>query len=607
MKGFDRLHIKSAVQAVNSLPLDCDHETTLDFGQVIPLYATQLMPRDKFDIYGEYFARLSPLVKPTYGRCSFRTMSVFVPAFQVADEADAFFMNQSTFEGNVPNIRHIDMLNYVTYLVSISNPVTLASGDLDGQDGYFYNSSGVRTGRYEFKYIDGSGNTIYRVFDEPYWKWCLKVLFCLGFSIPSGVDLRTSSSWYTKFATKKLNVLKLLCFAKAFNDWMCQSQRYNTSELTYLLKCIRHNVSYSNYYNASTYKITNLALAMILRNIRLCVESDYFSTAWRNPNSPLETSESRSTFVANNADAGGGNEQFTASTQSVFTQSASQISALQLDWLDRVYRYIRRNNYSGSRTPEKLLSRFGIKSEDFKSNYAHILARTSTPIRIGDVTATAQTNDSDPSNSVDLGDYAGKGIMQSNSRVKYTSKDFGYIFVLGWFTLNPVNAYGFDRDILRESPNDFYQPEFDGLGPDAISYMELFTNPIKPDTDNYQDDAIFGFTERYNSYRFGRDLITGDFRDWHKDGDMNCWHFGRLLNEERANGSMLAQSGAMNTFYPAGSQFNRIFAVTDSSFDHFMVNCQFKVDAVRPMLNSNQVPRLGEGSVNIARNGNEVN
>ena len=54
------------------------------------------------------------------------------------------------------------------------------------------------------------------------------------------------------------------------------------------------------------------------------------------------------------------------------------------------------------------------------------------------------------------------------------------------------------------------------------------------------------------------------------------------------------------------SEFNRIFSVTSGDVDHFYLTCQFKVDAILPVLNLNQATRLGEGDTTVPRNGNTI-
>jgi len=272
-----------------------------------------------------------------------------------------------------------------------------------------------------------------------------------------------------------------------------------------------------------------------------------------------------------------------------------------LDFLKSFDDWVRRNNYSGSRAVQQIYSRFGIKTDDYKSHYAHVYATDAMPIQVGDVTATADSAD------VPLGDYAGKGIMSGEKKVSIDVSDFGLILILGYFTITPMNPYGFDRRVLRNAPLEYYNPEFDGLGADAISVGEYFADPVyAPGENSTLDTAVFGYTERYNSYRYGRDVITGEFRNYHSGADMNTWHTGRLLSGIRASNSLVAQSSSVNTMLPWESQFNRIFSITDGSVNHFYLTAHFNVSAIRPMLNLNQVPRLGEGDTTVPRNGNEI-
>lgn len=89
MKGFDILKVKSAVKSHNKFDLSRTHLTTMDFGQIIPLFNEETVPGDRFHISGDFFSRLAPLVKPTYGKFSFKTVSAFVPYYMVAEDVDA--------------------------------------------------------------------------------------------------------------------------------------------------------------------------------------------------------------------------------------------------------------------------------------------------------------------------------------------------------------------------------------------------------------------------------------------------------------------------------------------------------------------------------------
>lgn len=110
-----------------------------------------------------------------------------------------------------------------------------------------------------------------------------------------------------------------------------------------------------------------------------------------------------------------------------------------LDFLRSFDNWVKRNNYSGSRVVQQIFSRMGIKTSDYRDHYAHVITTEEMPIQVGDVTATADSTD------VPLGDYAGKGIMNGTKPFSYKADDYGILIVLGYFTVTPMNPYGFDR------------------------------------------------------------------------------------------------------------------------------------------------------------------
>ena len=130
-KGFDVIHAKSAVKSHNRFDLSQTHLTTMDFGEIVPLLAEELVPGDKFNVKGSYFSRMAPLAKPTYGKFSFRTMAAFVPYYQVADDAEAWLAGNQTWEGTTTSLRSTTMLELAKYFQSIG---TKCSGTLSSTE-----------------------------------------------------------------------------------------------------------------------------------------------------------------------------------------------------------------------------------------------------------------------------------------------------------------------------------------------------------------------------------------------------------------------------------------------------------------------------------------
>lgn len=598
MKGFDVLKVKSAVKTRNKFDLSRTHLTTMDFGEIVPLFVEETVPGDKISVSGDYFARLAPLAKPTYGKFAFKTVAAFVPYHQIAVDAEAWLAGKTTMEGQTPKHRFITVAELDSFIRS-----------------YCVTTTGASATNADYTYINASGTLVYNVFTAQ-GKYWVKVLNALGYALPSNVDLQTSGTWISGVGATRLSAYPLLAFFKLYNDYMSQSQRFNVSALSDVLYRIKNGLAYSGMWNSSTGAITAAGINAMFSNLFLNYDNDYFTSAWQNPNAALNAVESISSFTVDganpsNSNAGKGGtstyDSYLESNGASSSQYIKYIGQRALDFLKSFDDWVRRNNYSGSRAVQQIYSRFGIKPDDFRAHYAHVISTDSVPIQVGDVTATAGFTDAQGSD-VALGDYSGKGIMNGGKTVSYSCDDFGVMLILGYFTVVPMMAYGFDRRVLRNTPLDYYNPEFDGLGAEAISFAEVATNPLAAadSQDTSSDDSVFGFTERYNSYRYGRDVITGEFKNYHQGGDMNVWHTGRLLNDLRKAGTMIAQSSAMNTLPQTNSEYNRIFSVTAGSVNHFYLTARFNVSAIRPMLNLNQVPQLGEGDTVVPRNGNVI-
>lgn len=585
MKGFDILKVKSAVKNHNKFDLSRTHLTTMNFGEIVPLMVEETVPGDKFNVGAEYFSRMAPMVVPTYGKFDFRTVAAFVPYHQVAVDSDAWFAGKTVWEGQTPHQRYISVGNLAYFVVQ-----------------YCVTTTGANSANTDFTYTAGSGTLTHTVFTNQ-GKYWVKVLNALGYALPQGVDYRTTSTWYSSVRSVKLSAYPLLAFFKLYNDYMSQSQRFNTSALSNILQCVKYNRTVTGY-NASTGELSYTLLKDMFDNLFLNYDNDYFTSAWQNPNMALNTPESYSTLPvpsALNSDivASNAKDNFIQSTvQQGQGYDYLALGQRALDFLKDFDDWVRRNNYSGSRAVQQVYSRFGIKTDDYRSHYANVIATDKLPIQVGDVTSTSDTQ------GAYLGDYAGKGIMSGSKGFEVSVSDYGLLIVLGYFTVVPMNAYGFDRRVLKSEPLDYYNPEFDSLGAQAISVGEFFTNPTSS-SGSTLDNAVFGYTERYNEYRYGRDMITGEFRDFH-GGDMTAWHTGRDLTNIRDAGNLVAQSTSVNTLPQTNSEYNRIFSITNGSVDKFYLTARFNVSAVRPMLNLNQVTNLGEGDTVVPRNGNVI-
>lgn len=276
------------------------------------------------------------------------------------------------------------------------------------------------------------------------------------------------------------------------------------------------------------------------------------------------------------------------SAGSGFTQYA-------LDALKSLTDFVKRHQLVGSRALDRFYARFGKSLSAEKLNRSVYIGADNIPLQFGDVFSTANTD------SARLGDYAGKGLAYGgNEKFEYNTDEYG-MFIIVNSIVPKVNYYGGqDRVTLHVNPLDFWTPEFDQLGVQAMSKAEVFS-PMGNEEYNFAGDlvldrlaqwsnpdltdTIFGFTPRYSEYKVGRDRLTGDYRMFDSAGDTSdAWHLFRNPLLQTNGGS--AQTFVHDHRFVQGydyQQYNRIFYNTDTDFDKFYIIHNFDVVSHSPM------------------------
>ncbi|QCS36421.1 major capsid protein [Capybara microvirus Cap3_SP_363] len=588
-KGFDKMHIKSAVKDHSKFDLSRKHLTTMNIGEAIPIAHDHLIPGDKVSANFGVFARVAPMVTTPYVDVFFKTATFFVPYHQVMDGVDSWLSGQRQYLAKNLELRWFTKLNLIDLLINYGNSTSVTSATQDT--------------RVDFSYRNQQGTMTYATFTRQ-GKLVYKILRSLGYQIPRNVNLATSSTWYQNEGQQHLNALPLLCYAKAFNDWMSNSNRFNNSRLSQLLYDVKRDVTNSMGYTAGGHLLINGIKEIIDGVTNLQYEDNYFTTAWEAPNSPLNQLDSVDSVDSPNANVSN-SKMYETNTDLFFVPNSisgygTAITQRAVEFLSAFDKWVRRNNYSGTKEIEKVYSKFGIKIDDYKTRYAYIVNRSSAPMQIGDVTAMA--NSVYQGEDVALGDYVGKGIVQGGSKFSFTSSDYGMLVTVGYITCKPLYVDGFDREVLKSQPLDWYTPEFDTLQSQAISSEEVdsgrdYNDPGHPGTE------VYGFTSRYNEYRFAKDQVTGDLTII---PTYKVWTHARDLSDILKTGNLKAQSTSMVQMSATSDEYNRIFSVVDGYEDKFILAFNYSLNALRPMKSISGALNLGEGSLTMENGGTEI-
>lgn len=226
---------------------------------------------------------------------------------------------------------------------------------------------------------------------------------------------------------------------------------------------------------------------------------------------------------------------------------------------------------AGNHVKDNMMAHYGVES-DFRDHRPTYLGSVSAPLSIGDITTTANSS-SGINNTV--GDIAGKGTSALSEKVfKFHAKDFGVIMVM--FSLLPeaeYDAYGIERNNQLLEAEDFFVPEYENLGLEAVSSINVVSMQGKP-----SQHHVFGYAPRYYGYKTKLDKVFGAFIE---NGIFRTWSSQRTDVVYQ-----LGNSGAsvpLTLLYVNPLIFDTNFNVGIDVSPEFMCDLYFDVDAVRPM------------------------
>lgn len=561
-----------AVTHWSDLDLSCQHITTGNFMEFNVAKAMEMCPRQSVSIDMHTFARLAPMPLPTYGNADIKNRAYFVPYRTVMKGWNEFIDDTTVVDsdGNsiVPVVPRLDAFEVLRMFISVEFST-------------LYDLSDSR--KADFVYIDSNGSFKKGVFTT-LGKHAYKLMCSLGYRIC--FDARSCPSF-------TMSALPLMCLVRIYFDWYFPSAYVDDDRANTVRRMLNllptDNVDFSMGYFEDTY------LAEIFKQLyRVSYDSDYFVSAWDNPVAPNSLAYSdvdiKDPTSSNPNYSVGGLNNVNGTPEINATSTLTQYA---LDALKSVNDYMRRHQIAGARVLDRYLSRWGVRLPDAALDRSVFIGESISKIQFGDVTSTSDSyNESTNTGSV-LGGYAGKGIGNNiaDSIVSFTSDEFGLLIIVS--TVVPKTAYyqGMDRMTFHLSRFDFYTPEFDNLGTQALATRELFV-PVADYMQNDEvdgidyDTAVFGFTPRFAEYKKGYDNMTGDLVLGSKNTGLEGWTLMRDMSSTFDPRNTLSYSSVVHdqNFVEGGdaNQYNRIFYVTDNLEDKFYIIHNFVIKSRFP-------------------------
>lgn len=611
---LDKVKVNTAVTKFNKFDLSCDHITTTDWMHLTPIYNKEMVPKEKLSVNVEAMTRLAPMAVPTFGRGNINMRAFFVPYRTV-------FPGWNDFINDVRHMpANMQVANYEGTMISTVPIVTNSAlrGLFIGDQGESNVNSGLcmiyntePSVEYDFVFVDDSDNNHWLVLN-PKGRRVLKIIESLGYKIQWKVFGQNYEPRYS--------ALPLLCYAKVYCDWYWPQQYAEAaSGLEQLFK--QDNAAPISLNSNQLWQIFSVADLV-------CYDADYFTGAFDNPVGPNTGSSSTISLVdiTNNRNV---NNAANGSQAAVHSQPGStygpsngtpwigvsvgpgssytgQITQYALDGLKRLTDYMKRHQIAGAKALDRFFSRFGIALSSEKLNRSVYIGSKLVPLQIGDVTSQTDTTalggmTNDPYGYDRLGSFCGRGVGYGQGNFDFETDEYG-MFVICSSVVPSVGYYqGVDRSVLHTNKLDFWTPEFDQLGTQAIAASELVVpKDGRINDDIILNDSIFGYAPRYAEYKIAKDKVTGDYRVNHINKSLmanNGWHFMRefpddwdsFVNFAPGNSDYANYWITHSPYFLKGedaNQFNRIFqsfSNSEAASDHFAVIYHFDVGMTAPM------------------------
>ena len=544
---LDKIKVNTAVDNRTKLDLGCDHITTANFMQYNVAWFKELVPKEKISVSMETFTRLNPMPVPTFGRAKINNRAFFVPFRTIFPAWNDFITDaRHTYANNV--------MKTVDTVILVKNSVLL---------NYIFTQANLVTGAdvaYDVDALVGGSPKKYKLTSKG--RQILKVLESLGYKI-----IWNDSQDYSWSA------LPLLAMAKVYCDWYYPSQYIGTGFDVDEVEGI-FNRDVSTFVELSA---TDIAAIFNLISAGVCYDSDYFVSAFDNPTGPNTDAFSGITI---SDPQGVGTVSVPTSGQSEGTPglAGTRITQWLVDGLKSLTDYMKRHQLVGARALDRYLARFGVNLSAEKLRRSIYLGSDYENIQFGDVMSTADTQ------GASLGNYAGKGIGYGTGSFDYETDEYGIMIIISSIVPKAGYYQGVNRNNMHITKLDFWTPEFDNMGCQAISKAELYVPMSNNDasmTTSALTDGVFGWTPRYAEYKVGRDMLTGDFRCGSINAGQEAWHTMREVNYAHVSDIV------HDIDFVKGSdadQYSRIFYNTDADVaDKFNIIYHFEVASWSPM------------------------
>ncbi len=245
--------------------------------------------------------------------------------------------------------------------------------------------------------------------------------------------------------------------------------------------------------------------------------------------------------------------------------AVSGISINELRNSIAVQHILERDARTGTRYKEILKGAWGVTSPDARLDRSEYIGGYRMPININQVIQTSSTNTTSPQGNT----AAYSMTTMSKHMCTYSATEHGYVLGLCCVRVDHSYQQGLSRMWTRSTRFSYYDPMLANLGEQPVLNQEIYAQG------NAQDEEVFGYQEAWADYRYRTNMVTSEMRSTYAQS-LDAWHYADHYTSLPVLSSDWIEEGSEN--------IARTLAVEDTNHSYqFICNFYFDQTWTRPM------------------------
>lgn len=223
-----------------------------------------------------------------------------------------------------------------------------------------------------------------------------------------------------------------------------------------------------------------------------------------------------------------------------------------------------RDARTGTRYKEILKGAWGVTSPDARLDRSEYIGGHRMPINVNQVIQTSSTDSTSPQGNT--GAYSMTTL--SRNMCTYSATEHGFVLGLAAIRVDHSYQQGLSRLWTRSTRFSYYDPMLANLGEQAVLNQEIYAQG------KAKDEEVFGYQEAWADYRYRTNMVTSEMRSTYAQ-TLDAWHYADKYDALPTLSSSWIKEGTEN--------IDRTLAVQSSNSHQFICNFYYTQTWARPM------------------------